>query len=200
MKRGLRLMVSILLSIFLSISINADDNNPGPKSAVKIFDNNIVHFTPDDSSKYNTGKIFALDKGRLIFTKINFRPYDSSMKITAHLQIYPIPKDDIAVYDPWDRAGNIRLVKDNMPDIEIIKFITAYGGYTEYKVDITHLAPLLRDSCTIECFIDTWMTPGWKVDFDIIFEPQSDIITPDWAQGIMYTDSYNKKEHGGRGS
>ena len=91
-------------------------------------------------------------------------------RITAHLTIRPIPKNDLEVHDKWDRAGNIRLVLEDKSEIELIKFVTAYGGATEHKVDVTHLSSVLRGGCTFRAFIDTWVSPGWTIDLEFNYE------------------------------
>ena len=180
----------IILLAIVNIALS-DEGKPGKNNdTVLIFDKNDIHFTLDEPAKYDTEKVFAEDNGRLIYTNVILPSYDKQVRITAHLAIHPIPKDAVAVYDPWDRAGNIRLCTDGKPDIEIIKFITSYGGFTEYEVDISHLAPLLKDRCTIKAFIDTWLTPAWKVDLHLIYETTEENNNPVWTSGIMYTNSY----------
>jgi hypothetical protein len=164
-----------------------------------VFNQNIIHFTPDQPNKYDTNNVVAEDNGRIISTRVLLPHYDKHTKITAYLAIHPIPKDEVSVCDPWDRAGNIRLSIKNHPDIEIIKFITSYGGFSEYAVDVSDLAPLLTDSCTIKGFIDTWLTPGWKIDFRLIFEQDENVNNPDWAAPLMYTNSYTEADPGSNG-
>jgi hypothetical protein len=103
------------------------------------------------------------------------------------------------MYDPWDRAGNIRLSIEGKPDIELIKFITAYGGFTEYEVDVSHLDNVLKGPCTIKAFIDTWSSPGWKVDFKLKYRWPYEGVNPTWTEGILYEDSFNQKNMGDEG-
>ncbi|MCP4583644.1 MAG: hypothetical protein GY839_18700 [candidate division Zixibacteria bacterium] len=169
------------------------------RADVVIFDQNTIHFDPNEPSKYATDTVLAEDNGRIIITEMNLPEHEGPVKIIAHLAIHPIPKDEISMHDPWDRAGNIRLCVEGTADIEVIKFITAYGGFTEYEVDVSHLDNLLKGPCTFRAFIDTWSTPGWKIDFELSYEwPQTD-INPIWATGILYKDSFNKKDIGDKG-
>ena len=69
------------------------------------------------------------------------------------------------MHDKWDRAGSIRLITEGQPDLEIVKFVTAYGGQTDWSVDVSALAPLLRGPVEMAAFIDTWVSPAWRVDF-----------------------------------
>ena len=170
--------------------------SPGSEilDSVIVFDRNIIHFTPDEVGRYDTGRVVAEDRGRVITTGVSLPDHDRPVVITAHLAIHPIPKDEVSVYDPWDRAGNIRLSGLKGPDIELVKFVTAYGGFTEYEVDISHLAPLLRGNCTIKGFIDTWISPGWKMDFKIVYMSSEDIVNPRWVRSLVYSESYRHRE------
>jgi hypothetical protein len=49
-------------------------------------------------------------------------------------------------------------------------------------VDVTHLAPLLRGECTFRGFIDTWLSPAWRMDFELVFEPTDAAGPPDWMR------------------
>jgi hypothetical protein len=170
-----------------------------PFDVVEIFKQGMIHFNPDNPGEYETEVVSSLDNGRVITSTVEIPNYDNPQKITARVALYPIPKDDVSVFDKWDRAGNIRLSRDDMPDIEIIKFITAYGGFTEYEVDVSHLAPLLQGACTFKGFVDTWVTPGWKIDFSLKFTTMRRTNSPDWVQGIIYEESFNHANMGDEG-
>jgi len=191
--------VLILLIMVCNVASAETSNIEIKPDTIIIFNQNVIHFAPDEPNKYDTNKVFAEDNGRIISARILLPEYNKQTKISAYLAIHPIPKNEVSVCDPWDRAGNIRLSIEGQPDIEIIKFITSYGGFTKYETDISYLAPLLKDSCTIKGFIDTWLTPGWKVDFNLIYKPTEEQNNPDWASNLMYTDSYNDADMSNEG-
>ena len=137
---------------------------------------------------------------RVMAAAVTLPLYDRPVTITAFLIVLPIPKDEVSVVDSWDRAGNIRLSREGSPDIELVKFVTAYGGQTEYEVDLTPLAPLLKGNCTFKAFIDTWLTPAWEIDFELVYEPVGDKSAPDWAEGLVYVESYTGKDYGNNGT
>jgi hypothetical protein len=116
------------------------------------------------------------------------------MRIAAHLVVHPVPKDELSVHDKWDRAGNIRLVREGMPDLELVKFVTAYGGRTEYDVDLSPLIPLLQGACEIRGFIDTWVSPAWKIEFALRFSPCDTLRPPEWVAPLMYTKSFTAEQ------
>ena len=83
----------------------------------------------------------------------------------------PVPKAADEVCDRWDRAGNLRLCAPGMAPIEVVKFVTAYGGETRHCADVSHLAPLLDGECSFEGFIDTWVSPAWTMSAWLEYAP-----------------------------
>lgn len=170
-----------------------------------IFDNANVHFTPDEPGRFDSGGVVASDNGRVAVRTITIPRINVPVRITGHLVIKPIPKDELIVHDKWDRAGSLRLAQAGGPDVELIKFMTAYGGRTEYAVDLTHLAPLLSGELTFKCFIDTWVTPAWRVDFSLAYDTDFKDSTNNpqraaaWAQGIFLEDGFNAAKYGDTG-
>jgi hypothetical protein len=121
-------------------------------------------------------------------------------RIIARVATRPIAKDEISVHDPWDRAGNVRLSLPGRPDIEIVKFVTAYGGVTEHEVDITHLAPALQGECVFRGFVDTWLSPAWRMDFSLVFETtEEDRDPPDWVRPLLHEPSATAESLGDAG-
>lgn len=166
---------------------------------VEIFKENVIHFDADQPDKYATDNVSILDNGRVVMAEAGLPELRGRIKITAHVAIHPIPEDEVSVYDRWDRAGNVRLVREGRPDIEIVKFVTAYGGFTEYNVDVSHLAPLLRGDCVFKGFVDTWMSPGWKMDFSLTFTPHDYVEMPIWVEAAVYEESFDFEGMGDEG-
>jgi hypothetical protein len=146
-----------------------------------------------------TGKTRTEDNGRIIARTITLPPSDSTRRLLAHLVINPIPKDEIEVHDRWDRAGDVRLSLPGKPDLELIKFITAYGGRTEYRVDVTHLSPVLQGEVTIKAFIDTWVSPAWTVDFTLEYSADSLEQVTRWVEPVLFESSYTREAQGDTG-
>lgn len=161
-----------------------------PATTVEVFAKAPIYFAPDgrDSTVYT-----ALENGRVAETTVALPDPDRSTSVTAHVTIMPTPKDEVSVHDPWDRAGNVRLVCENGPDIEIIKFVTAYGGATTHSADVTHLAPLLVGERSFRAFIDTWTDPGWTVSFELTFAPDATAEPPSWALPVVYEESLTEE-------
>jgi hypothetical protein len=176
----------------IALSLSACAPRPAeapPERVLDLFRDNVVHFTPDEPDLYDTPTVTHADKGRLIETYRELSAFDHPVRVLAHVTTRPIPKDIQEVYDKWDRAGNVRLSKPGMPDVEIVKFITAYGGESSHVVDVTHLAPLLTGPCTFKGFVDTWVSPGWKMDFWLTFERARKSQAPAWVRPLLYEES-----------
>ena len=73
-----------------------------------------VHFTPDDSTLYDSPFASARDKGRIMSTYREMESERGPAQVMLRLEIQPIRKDIRNMVDRWDRAGWIRLVKPGM--------------------------------------------------------------------------------------
>ncbi len=166
---------------------------------IVVFNDNMIHFDDKDSGKYNTETVSARDYGRVITRVVELPKLSNPTHITGHLVLKPIPKDELEVYDRWDRGGNVRLEIPGNPDIELIKFITAYGGRTEYDVDLTPMATLLQGKCLLKGCVDTWVSPAWKMDFSLEYVADSQVVAPTWVKGILYEESFTREKMGDTG-
>ena len=73
------------------------------------------------------------------------------------------------------------------PTIELLKFITSFGGRSDLIRDVTYLAPLLKGNRTITAFVDTWVERGWDVDFELIYEERDSLQNPSWVQSTLHS-------------
>lgn len=154
----------------------------------------MVHFNPDSLAHYSGPNLRHDDNGRIAVAVVELSEDRSPGRIHALLTLHPVPKTDRDVWDRWDRAGNVRLAIEGLPDLEIVRFMTSYGGRTDHTVDVSALAPLLRGRRNLRVFVDTWVSPAWRLDFALSFTPDSLYTPPVWAQPIFYTDSFNAQD------
>jgi hypothetical protein len=85
---------------------------------------------------------------------------------------------------------------EGAPDLEIVRFMTAYGGATEYDVDVSQWAPLLRGRRTFRAFVDTWTSPAWRFDLSFRFEPADSFPAPTWAAPLYYNEGFSAERNG----
>ncbi len=174
--------------------------NPPPPTTFEVFHGQLVHFTPDDTTRYDTPDVKAEDRGRRLVRTMRIDPPEGDLRITARVRLRPGVKDAKSMHDSWDRAGNVRLRREGMPDVEIVKFVTSYGGETSWEADVSHLTPLLRGDCTFVAFVDTWVTPAWRVDLSLAFEAVDEPTfwdepteNPVWVRGLLYEESMTEE-------
>jgi hypothetical protein len=172
--------------------IGLDDASP-PVVTLEIFNDNVIHFTPDDPARYDTVQVEASGDGRVINRFMELRRPERQVRVVARVATRPIPKDIQTVHDKWDRAGNVRLSCPGRPDVEIVKFVTAYGGETEHEVDVSSLAPLLDGPCTFKGFVDTWSSPGWKMDFTLTLDSRGRRPAAGWAWPLFYEEALTEE-------
>ncbi len=192
--------VSLIFSLILLMGVSSfAQSTVSPENyrteTIPVFQDDMVHFNPENPSEYNRDGITSEDNGRMIVTSLAIPSFEHSVKIIAHLTLKPIPKDERSVHDRWDRAGNIRLRREGQPDLEIIRFMTSYGGRTTHELDVSHLAPILSGECEFAAFMDTWVSPAWKIDFSLEFEETSEWIDTDWVQPLLYINNFTNADH-----
>ncbi len=187
-------ITAVLAAGITQASIGSAD--AGGSGSVTVFDSAMIHFNPDTTAKYSLPNLDHEDKGRIAVTH-SVLPDDAPPGRThARFTLHPVPKSAREVWDRWDRAGSFRLAIEGEPDLEIVRFITSYGGRTDHVVDVSELAPLLRGKRIMKAFVDTWSSPGWRVDFALNFEPDSLYTPPVWVQPVFFTDSFNAHDFG----
>lgn len=159
------------------------------QTVVHVFGDNGIHFGNPDL--FANDSIQVTDSGRRIHHTLTLPEIEGPVQITAEVTIRPDDNGTPCSADPWDRAGSIYLQSPDFAEIELLKFITGYGGHTNHTQDVTFLAPLLQGEVTITGFIDTWVSPAWKVDFSLTYEAGSGLNTT-WAVGAFNHQSLRR--------
>lgn len=89
--------------------------------------------------------------------------------------------------DPWTRLGRVMLQTGrNEAPVELMRFITAFGGRTEHTVDVTPFLPLLSGERTFAIFIRTYSNPAWTVSADLEYGTDDlGARRPGFAKGVI---------------
>ena len=156
--RGM-MAAAVLLAAMATLGGCGERIEAPPAQVVPLFENVTVHFTPADSTKYDTPMASARDNGRVMSTYRELPARRGSGRVMLHLAVRPIRADIRSVVDRWDRAGSVRLVRPGMAPVELCRFMTAYGGAITHDVDVTRAAPLLQGSG--RC---CWPSQTWNTD------------------------------------
>jgi hypothetical protein len=57
-------------------------------------------------------------------------------------------------------------------EIEIMRFVTPFGGPATYTADLTAFAPLLAGKTSLRVWISTWKQPAWKVTLTLTYSDE----------------------------
>lgn len=193
-RRCLLLLALTGLGIAPAVRAAAPPPAPAPLAAVTIFKaDNVYFFQGDSLPPLNGAEVVSRDNGRVVERTVDLgAAFQRPGRIVARVTIHPIPKNEDIVFDRWDRAGSVRLAPPGQPEVELVKFMTSFGGTTEHEVDVTELAPLLQGSVTFRAFIDTWLRPAWTVDFQLRLERADDAPRPVWVQPLFLVDEVTR--------
>lgn len=136
----------------------------------------------------STASVSILDNGRVIEQTMSFPEIADNDRILARLHVAPFA-------DPWDRAGTIQLQTDDGSNVELLKFITGFGGETYHEQDVTHLRSLLSDrTVDIRGFIDTWVQEAWVVDFEVEIIEDVGVSPSSWGQPVFSTRTWRAED------
>lgn len=184
----------IVASLALVGQARAANRGTSPRVVeVAVFHDAAIRWSPDSIASFARRGIAHRDGGRTAVTTVSLPTMKGPHRIVARLTIRPVAKSDREVFDRYDRAGSIRIAMKNGPDLEVLRFITSYGGRTDHEVDVTALAPLLAGRRTFLAHIDTWTSPAWVVDFSLRYTPVADFDNATWAAPVYCTDNFNRE-------
>ncbi len=185
-----KIVYTLVILFLFSYSICAQDESV----IVKIFDNAPIQF--GDITEGETW--VSEDNGRIVSHTVTMPEFDYPVKIIARLTL---ESDG----DPWDRFGTVYLIQEDSPNIELLKFMTGFGTGLSFKQnnipshssvkewarnvileqDVTELANLLKGEVTIKAMIDTWVKPGWLIDFELVYQPQETAKRSNWIYSLF---------------
>lgn len=118
-------------------------------------------------------------------------------RIVAIVDIKPVlmqaPDKRVRPADPWTRLGYLTVVlpgEGEAParEVEIMRFITGFGGAQTFRHDVTALAPLLHGETTLRIMVDTWLDPGWEVTVRLSYDDKGvGYRRPAFAQPVFHS-------------
>lgn len=194
-------LAALLLAVALppfTAAAQPRGTNPREPVVVPVFRDVALHFLPDSASKFAGRGVTMESNGRVARSTVALPESRGPQRITALVTVRPVPKGDREVADRYDRAGNVRLaLGDGGPDLELVRFMTAYGGRTDYEVDVSYLAPLLRGRRNFRAYVDTWVSPAWRLDLSLRYAPADSFPAPTWAAPLYYAENFNAEQNGG---
>ncbi len=182
-KKGKILRVGLIVLLWLATFSTAHAGD-GDTTIVQVFGNNGIHF--GDQSVFANDSVTVLANGRVIERTLVLPTFENPVRITAEVEIIPDDNGNTCSADPWDRGGNVTLHLPFHYPIELIKYITGYGGHTTHEEDVSALASVLQGEKSIQVFIDTWTSPAWKVNLKLIYVEDVNYVNPAWVAPVYY--------------
>ncbi len=74
-------------------------------------------------------------------------------------------------------------------EIELMRFVTPFGGPATYTADLTAFAPLLEGETSLRVWISTWTKPAWKVTLTLAYTSDgAGYRRPRWATPIFNSE------------
>ncbi|BBO34771.1 peptide-N-glycosidase F-related protein [Lacipirellula parvula] len=157
------------------------------QTTIDVFKNAGIQFGGNASWNAQPG-VSILDNGRIIERTITLPELGPFSRVTTNLKL-------TAGSDAWDRAGNI-YVATAAGDVELHKFITAFGGTTTHQQDITALIPTLRNGqLKIRAFVDTWVQAARTLDFSLTITDETANRAPIWGRPLMNDQDWRAGEY-----
>lgn len=102
-----------------------------------------------------------------------------AVRILAVVEIEPVittENERPRIADPWTRLGLVSVIlgppgAENPVIVELMRFITPFGGAARFEQDITSYAPVLSGETTLRLHVSTWFSPAWKATLRLEYRP-----------------------------
>jgi hypothetical protein len=89
------------------------------------------------------------------------------------------PSDQAATQPAASRPASLN-------EVELMRFITSFGGPVTFKQDVTALAPFLNGKRTLRISISTYKSPAWKVTLTLNYSQEAvGYRRPVWAKPLF---------------
>src|SRR6185503_6084241 len=90
-----------------------------------------------------------------------------------------------------DKAGGLaaKAVSPANRELELVRFITPFGGPASYTQDVTSLAPMLKGRAVLRLSLGTIVKPAWKVTVTLQYSSEgAGYRRPVWAEYVIQND------------
>jgi len=166
-----RSTVVVLITAAALMGAAAAPNEPNIQR-IDVFKDADIQWNPEAPEVVDRDGFVIRFEGQAISKMLELPPLPvnqrDARRITLHVSVEPVTKleGEPGPSDRWTRLGavNLRLGEgEDAERVELMRFITGFGGKGRFEQDVTALAPLLAGRRTLELFISTYSTePAWK--------------------------------------
>lgn len=205
--RGHFLFRRVIAAVMAGIVAGFASAQAPPDVIVPVFDEAVIEYDSSLADGSTRDELRVYKEGRVIETTVNLPPPPANQRdaqrILATLIVDPVIVQEggkIRPGDPWTRLGSLTLVQkssDQTPvELELMRFITGFGGQGTFTQDLTALAPLLQGETTIRLFISTYKKPAWKVTLTFSYTTEgAGYRRPVWSVPLFNDDSVTSEEN-----
>ena len=197
----MRLIILTGLAVCLSGSLCglAAAQDAAEPETVTVFEAVAVDYDETWLDPFEREGVTVLWKGQIVQKTVKLPPAVANQRdarrIVAAVHVEPVLTEvagRLRPGDPWTRIASLSVVlgdpaplprpegenedeegaKGGGVDVELLRFITGFGGEGTFEQDVTPLAPLLAGEATFRMFISTYMKPGWKVTVTLTYQKE----------------------------
>jgi len=196
--------LALAASICVALSSVAAGQDTGSQT-INIFDEAVISYAPDTPHGTEAQGVQVVREGQAVQRTMTLPTVELGTnglgRVEAVIRVNPIMTRDAAgtprPADPWSRMGALVIARDpdleidpdegdpETNEIELVRFITGYGGESVFRQDVTALLPLLRGKVTLRAYVSTYMNPGWLISVNLEYTSGSSARRPAFARPIM---------------
>lgn len=200
-------MLSLITLYLVSLLQSPPIGLEGRVERVAVFEQVQLKFDADLIDGVSRDGYVLRNDGRIAERTVDLPPlpedHRDTRRITATVEVTPSLVEVEGGYrpgDPWPRIGAVSvLVPDgagNMMDVELMRFITGYGGSATFTDDLTALAPLLYGPTTIRILVNTYMNPAWDVSLQLVYtEEEAGFRRPELVKSLFMETQVNAENN-----
>lgn len=158
----------------LLLLLTATASAAAPETVV-LFSEVPVQYDVDLPDGTPSGRVVLRDHGQTIEGTAFLPPAPANQRlatrIMATVTLRPAPPDvgadgKVKPGDAWTRAGSLSVVVPGEQgaadkEVELMRFVTGFGGPGTFRQDLTCLGPLLSGKQKLRLYISTYSKPGW---------------------------------------
>ncbi|MHC4447626.1 MAG: peptide-N-glycosidase F-related protein, partial [Planctomycetota bacterium] len=146
-----------------------------------VFDEVAIEFDPGLDDGTRRGDHLVSDQGRVIETTFDLPPAPDNQRdarqILAAVTVQPVLTERDGRRGPgdrWTRLGSIMVVvpgpePGETTEVELMRFVTGFGGHGTFTQDLTALAPMLAGPTTLRLSISTYYKPAWRATLTLSY-------------------------------
>ena len=158
-----------------------------PAKVIRLFQDVHLSWQPEAPARSEPDGVRVLAKGQVAEVVVDVPELPVGQhRFVAVVAAQPRIGADGVLGDPWSRLGSLTMEPTIPPTsgaalpapIELVRFVTGFGGEGRFEVDVTDLAPAIAGQQRFRLTLETYLDPGWSVSASIVVTPDPSARTP----------------------